>query len=99
MSTTGVTYIGYDGEDLVTQSSFEQSKEGVITYTEKKLIPVTTTVTTPSLNDTKVVNGITVRAVSTNVVSQSGSFIEMTIIYQGSNHTKRYIWLNWRRTD
>jgi hypothetical protein len=85
MSTTGVTYIGYDGEDLVTQSSFEQSKEGVITYTEKKLIPVTTTVTTPSLNDTKVVNGITVRAVSTNVVSQSGSFIEMTIIYQGSN--------------
>ena len=77
------TYIGYSGQDLVTETSFEQSKEGLISYTEKRLIPSNISVVTPSLTDTKSVGGITLRAVSTNVASHGGSFSEVTIVYQG----------------
>jgi hypothetical protein len=81
------TYIGYNGQQLVTETSFEQSKEGLITYTEKRLISSNVSVVTPSLTDTKSVGGLTLRAVSTNVASRGGSFSEVTIVYQGGEDT------------
>jgi hypothetical protein len=81
------TYIGYSGQNLVTETSFEQSKEGLITYTEKRLIPSNVSVVTPSLTDTKSVGSIRLRAVSTNVASHGGSFSEVTIVYQGGEDT------------
>jgi hypothetical protein len=81
------TNIGYSGQLLVTETSFEQSKEGLITYTQKNLIPANINVATPSLTDTKSIDGITLRAVSTNVTSAAGSFAELTIVYQGGTDT------------
>lgn len=81
------TYIGYSGQDLITETSYEQNKEGLITYTEKKLISRGVTAVTPSLTDTKIIGGITLRAVSTNVVSQGGTFTEITVSYQGGEGT------------
>jgi hypothetical protein len=80
------TYIGASTE-FVTETSFEQSKEGLITYTEKKLIAANVAVTPPSLANTKSIGGITLRAVSTNVTSHSGSFTEVTVVYQGGEDT------------
>jgi len=81
------SYIGYTGQDLITETSYEQNKEGLITYTEKKMISRAVTAVTPNLTLTKSIGGITLRAVSTNVVSQGGAFTEITITYQGGEGT------------
>ena len=81
------SYIGYNGQDLIVETSFEQNKEGLITYTEKKLISRVTTAVTPNLGLTKSIGGVTLRAVSTNVVSGGGAFTEITITYQGGEDT------------
>jgi hypothetical protein len=77
------TYIGYNGIDLMPESSWEQNKEGLITYTEKNMILRSATVVTPTLSQTRVIGGQTLRAVSINVVSSGGAFSEVTVTYQG----------------
>ena len=81
------TYIGLVGTGLVTETSFEQNKEGLTTYTEKTLYSRGGSMTTPSLNLTKSIGGLTLRAVATNVVSGGGAFTEVTITYQGADPT------------
>jgi hypothetical protein len=65
------------------ESSWEQNKEGLITYTEKKMVLRSGTVVTPTLSQTISVGGQTLRAVSVNVVSGGGAFTEVTVTYQG----------------
>jgi hypothetical protein len=77
------TYIGYTGTDLMPESSWEQNKEGLITYTEKKMVLRSGTVVTPTLSQTISVGGQTLRAVAVNVVSGGGAFTEVTVTYQG----------------
>jgi hypothetical protein len=77
------TYIGYTGTDLMPESSWEQNKEGLITYTEKNMVLRSVTVVTPTLSDTKSIGGRTLRAVAVNVVSGGGAFTEVTVTYQG----------------
>ena len=77
------TYIGYSGSDLIPESSWEQNKEGLITYTEKNMILRSGTVVTPTLASTKTIGGQTLRAVAVNVVSGGGAFTEVTVTYQG----------------
>jgi hypothetical protein len=81
------TYIGYSGQDLMPESSWEQNKEGLITYTEKNMILRSTNVTTPTLSQTRTIGGRTLRAVSVNVASGGGAFTEITVIYQGQEGT------------
>jgi hypothetical protein len=77
------TYIGYNGTDLMPESSWEQNKEGLITYTEKNMVLRSATVVTPTLSQTRTIGGQTLRAVSVNVVSGGGAFTEITVTYQG----------------
>jgi hypothetical protein len=81
------TYIGYSGTNLIPESSWEQNKEGLITYTEKTMVMRSVNVTTPTLNTTKTVGGQVLRAVSVNVVSGGGAFTEITVAYQGQEGT------------
>jgi hypothetical protein len=81
------TYIGYAGQDLMPESSWEQNKEGLITYTEKNMVLRSATVTTPTLNTTKTIGGQQLRAVSVNVISGGGAFTEITVTYQGQEGT------------
>ena len=81
------TYIGYSGQNLMPESSWEQNKEGLITYTEKNMILRSVNVTTPTLNQTKSIGGQTLRAVAVNVVSGGGAFTEITVTYQGQEGT------------
>ena len=77
------TYIGYDGINLMPESSWEQNKEGLITYTEKNMVLRSATVVTPTLAQTRNIGGQTLRAVAINVVSGGGAFSEITVTYQG----------------
>lgn len=77
------TYIGYNGTELMPESSWEQNKEGLITYTEKNMILRSATVVTPTLAQTRSIGGQTLRAVAVNVVSGGGAFTEITVTYQG----------------
>jgi hypothetical protein len=73
---------------FVNETSWEQNKEGLITYTEKSSASRSNTnVATPNLNDLRVVGGINCRAVSVNVVCQGGAFTEYTVTYQGGQDT------------
>jgi len=81
------TYIGYTGTDLIPESSWEQNKEGLITYTEKNMVLRSVTVVTPTLTQTKSIAGQTLRAVAINVVSGGGAFTEVTVTYQGQEGT------------
>lgn len=81
------TYLGYNGQDLIPESSWEQNKEGLITYTEKNMVLRSVTAVTPTLNETKNIGGRTLRAVSINVVSSGGAFTEITVTYQGQEGT------------
>jgi hypothetical protein len=81
------TYIGYTGTNLMPESSWEQNKEGLITYTEKNMVLRSVTVVTPTLSDTKSIGGRTLRAVAVNVVSGGGAFTEVTVTYQGQEGT------------
>jgi len=77
------TYIGYSGTELMPESSWEQNKEGLITYTEKNMVLRSTSVVTPTLTATRNIGGQTLRAVAVNVVSGGGAFSEITVTYQG----------------
>ena len=77
------TYIGYNGTELMPESSWEQNKEGLITYTEKNMVLRSATVVTPTLAQTRSIGGQTLRAVAVNVVSGGGAFTEITVTYQG----------------
>ena len=77
------TYIGYTGTLLMPESSWEQNKEGLITYTEKNMVLRSTNVVTPTLTQTRSIGGQTLRAVAVNVVSGGGAFTEITVTYQG----------------
>lgn len=81
------TYIGYSGTNLMPESSWEQNKEGLITYTEKNMVLRSGTVVTPNLTQTKTIGGRTLRAVAVNVVSGGGAFTEVTVTYQGQEGT------------
>jgi len=82
------TYIGTGvGNNLITETSFEQDKQGVVVYTEKILVPASVSVVTPTLTSTKSINSKTLRAVSVNVVSSGGGFTEITTTYQGDGGT------------
>lgn len=80
------TTIGYNGA-LISDTSFEQSKEGVINYTVRSLIPISSTVTTPALSATTVVGTDTLRAIAINVTSSAGAFQELVVTYQGGKNT------------
>ena len=80
-------HIGYQGQDLMPESSWNISKEGLVTYTEKNMILSSVTVTTPTLTQTKIIGGQTLRAVSVNMVSAGGAFTEITVTYQGQQGT------------
>jgi hypothetical protein len=77
------TYIGYEGTDLMPESSWEQNKEGLITYTEKNMVLCSVGVVTPALTATRNIGGQILRAVAVNVVSSGGAFKEITVTYQG----------------
>jgi hypothetical protein len=81
------TYIGYTGTNLMPESSWEQNKEGLITYTEKNMVLRSVTVVTPTLSQTRSIGGQTLRAVAVNVVSSGGAFSEVTVTYQGQEGT------------
>jgi hypothetical protein len=81
------TYIGYDGQNLMPETSWEINKEGLITYTEKTMVLRSVTVTTPTLTQTRLIGGSTLRAVSVNMVSAGGAFTEITVTYQGQGGT------------
>lgn len=81
------TYIGYTGNDLVSETTFQQDKVGTVNYIKKILVPSNVSVTTPSLSDTITINGKSLRCVSANVVSAGGAFSEVTIEYQGDGGT------------
>ena len=81
------TYIGYNGQGLMPETSWEINKEGLITYTEKTMVLSNVTVTTPVLSQTRVLASQTLRAVSINMVSAGGSFTEITVVYQGQQGT------------
>jgi hypothetical protein len=80
------TQIGFSGA-LISDTSFEQSKEGIINYTVRSLIPIGVGVTTPVLSQTIVLGSDTLRAVSINVTSSAGSFQELIVTYQGGQNT------------
>jgi hypothetical protein len=80
------TTIGYN-QALISDTSFEQSKEGIINYTVRSLIPIRSTVTTPNLSATTIVGTDTLRAVSINVTSSAGAFQELVVTYQGGKNT------------
>jgi hypothetical protein len=80
------TQIGY-GSALISDTSFEQGKEGIINYTVRSLIPFGVGVSTPALSQTIAVGGDTLRAVSVNVTSSAGSFQELIVTYQGGKNT------------
>jgi hypothetical protein len=65
------------------ESSWEQNKEGLITYTEKNMVLRSVTVVTPTLTQTRNIGGKILRAVAVNVVSGGGAFTEITVTYQG----------------
>lgn len=77
------TYIGYSSTALMPESSWEQNKEGLITYTEKNMVLRSVTVVTPTLTQTRNIGGKILRAVAVNVVSGGGAFTEITVTYQG----------------
>ena len=77
------TYIGYDGQDLMPESSWSISQEGLVTYTEKIMVLRSVNAPTPTLAQTRSIGGSTLRAVSINTVSAGGAFTELTITYQG----------------
>lgn len=77
------TYIGYSGQNLVTETSYEQDKLGAVVYTEKIMVPANISVVTPTLSSSKSINSRTLRAVSVNVSSSGGGFTEVTTTYQG----------------
>lgn len=82
------TYIGTAvGNDLITETSFEQDKQGVAVYTEKILVPTSISVVTPTLSSTKSVGGRTLRAIAVSVIKTNGSFSEVTTTYQGDGGT------------
>ena len=80
MSTT---YIGYSGQNLITETSYDQDKLGAVVYTEKIMVPANISVVTPTLSSTKSINSRTLRAVSVNVSSSGGGFTEVITTYQG----------------
>jgi len=78
------TYIGTGvGNNLITETSFEQDQKGVVSYTERIMVPASVSVVTPTLTSTKSVNSKTLRAVSVNVTSSGGGFTEIVTTYQG----------------
>ena len=79
------TYIGYDGVALITESTYEEDKDGLATYTQKTLARPSASVPTPSLTKTVSIGGETLRMVSVNVVSNSGNFKEITETFQGQS--------------
>jgi len=73
---------------FVNETSWEQNKEGLITYTEKSVASrENINVTTPNLSDERTIGGIQCRAVSVNVVCQGGAFTEYSVVYQGGEDT------------
>jgi hypothetical protein len=83
------TYIGTEVDNnLIIETSFEQDKLGLVTYTEKKMVPSSVSVVTPTLTSSKAINGKNLRAISVNVVSSGGAFTEIVTIYQGDGGTR-----------
>ncbi|NDC18703.1 MAG: hypothetical protein EBZ87_00325 [Microbacteriaceae bacterium] len=82
------TYIGYSGTALITESTYEEDKDGLATYTQKTLTRPSASLPTPSLTKTISIGGETLRMVSVNVVSGSGNFKEITETFQGQSTTR-----------
>jgi len=73
---------------FVTETSWEQNKEGLITYTEKSLASrANVNVTTPNIGEVRSIGGIICMAVSVNVTCQGGAFTEYTTTFQGGEDT------------
>lgn len=76
------TYLGYSNK-LKTETSYQQDKLGIVTYTIKEMLLSNQSVATPSLGDSISINGRSLRAVSVNVTSSGGAFTEIITTYQG----------------
>jgi hypothetical protein len=79
------TQIGYN-QALITDTTFEQTKEGIIAYTVRSLLPIGATVVTPTLSATTIVGSNTLRAIAVNVTSSAGAFQEIVVTYQGGKN-------------
>lgn len=82
------TYQGYTGQQLITETFYEEANNGLATITEVTLVNPLTSLTTPSLSKTKIIEGTaqrTFRLIGYNIVSGQGGFTRLTETYQGQS--------------
>lgn len=82
------SYQGYSGTALVSESSYEETNDGLATFTQTTLVMPTTSLTTPALTKTISIGGETLRIISWNVTSGQGGFTRLTETFQGQGATR-----------